>query len=74
VNTTFVALIAGLAALLLATPASCSGADDGKQLAVGDPAPAFRLPGSDGKQYDSSMFTGEQAVVLAWFPKAFTGG
>ncbi len=43
-------------------------------LKVGDPAPNFELPGSDGKTYKLSGFKGKQAVVLAWFPKAFTGG
>ena len=40
---------------------------------VGDPAPQFALPGSDGKTYRLSDFRGK-VVVLAWFPKAFTGG
>ena len=43
-------------------------------LKPGDPAPAFELPGSDGKTYKLADFKGKQAVVLAWFPKAFTGG
>jgi thioredoxin-dependent peroxiredoxin len=41
---------------------------------VGDAAPAFSLPGSDGKTYTLDEFKGKQAVVIAWFPKAFTGG
>lgn len=41
---------------------------------VGDKAPAFELPGSDGKTYSLADFNGKQVVVLAWFPKAFTGG
>ena len=41
---------------------------------VGDMAPAFKLVGSDGKTYTLSDFHGKEAVVLAWFPKAFTGG
>lgn len=44
------------------------------ELKVGDPAPDFTLPASDGKTYTLSEFKGKQAVVLAWFPKAFTGG
>jgi len=43
-------------------------------LKVGDAAPDFSLAGSDGKTYKLSDFKGKQAVVLAWFPKAFTGG
>ena len=43
-------------------------------LKVGDKAPDFTLQGSDGKTYTLSSFAGKQAVVLAWFPKAFTGG
>lgn len=44
------------------------------ELKVGDDAPAFEMQGSDGKTYKSSDFVGKQAVVIAWFPKAFTGG
>ena len=43
-------------------------------LNVGDAAPDFSLPGSDGKTYKLSEFKGKRAVVVAWFPKAFTGG
>jgi peroxiredoxin Q/BCP len=41
---------------------------------VGDAAPDFTLPGSDGKTHSLSDHVGERAVVIAWFPKAFTGG
>lgn len=44
------------------------------ELKVGDKAPDFKLPGSDGKEYTLSQYKGKQAVVLAFFPKAFTGG
>jgi peroxiredoxin Q/BCP len=42
-------------------------------LRPGDRAPAFELAGSDGRTYRLSDYTGRQAVVLAWFPRAFTG-
>lgn len=42
-------------------------------LGPGDPAPDFSLPASDGRTYRLSAFKGRH-VVLAWFPKAFTGG
>jgi peroxiredoxin Q/BCP len=44
------------------------------ELKVGDQAPDFTLPGSDGKSYKLSDFKGKKAVVVAWFPKAFTQG
>jgi len=43
-------------------------------LRPGDQAPEFSLAGSDGKTHTLSDYKGKQAVVLAWFPKAFTGG
>ena len=47
---------------------------DAADLKVGDDAPAFELKGSDGKTYKLADFKGKQAVVVAWYPKAFTGG
>ena len=44
------------------------------ELRVGDPAPDFELPGSDGVTYHLREFAPRTTVVLAWFPKAFTGG
>jgi peroxiredoxin Q/BCP len=44
------------------------------ELKVGDPAPNFSLKGSDGKTYALADFKGKKPVVIAWFPKAFTGG
>ena len=44
-----------------------------QELKVGDKAPDFPLQGSDGKTYSLAGLKGK-AVVLAWFPKAFTGG
>ena len=43
------------------------------ELKEGDKAPAFSLVGSDGKTHKLADYKG-RAVVLAWFPKAFTGG
>ena len=45
----------------------------GAAIAVGSVAPAFELPGSDGRSHALSDYAG-QHVVLAFFPKAFTGG
>ncbi|MCC6124791.1 MAG: peroxiredoxin [Pirellulales bacterium] len=44
------------------------------ELKVGDQAPDFSLVGSDGKTHKLADHRGKRAVVLAWFPKAFTPG
>ena len=44
------------------------------ELKVGDPAPNFTLQASDGKTYSLADYKGKRAIVLAWFPKAFTSG
>ena len=41
---------------------------------VGDMAPDFTLQGTDGQTHKLSQYRGKQAVVVAWFPKAFTQG
>ncbi len=41
---------------------------------VGDMAPDFTLQGTDGKTHKLSDYRGKSAVVVAWFPKAFTQG
>ena len=60
-----------LLTLMAGFTAGILGAAD---LKVGDAAPDFSLAGSDGKTYKLSNYKGKQAVVIAWFPKAFTGG
>ena len=68
-------LLALLAAgAMLAAAADSASAADAPMLKKGDAAPDFTLKGSDGKTYKLSQFKGKKAVVLAWFPKAFTGG
>jgi thioredoxin-dependent peroxiredoxin len=57
----------GLGVALLAGAAAA-------ELQVGDKAPDFTMQGSDGKTYSLKDFHGKSAVVVAWFPKAFTGG
>lgn len=44
------------------------------RLRAGDPAPEFALPASNGSEYHLADYRGRQRVVIAWFPKAFTGG
>ena len=61
-----------LAVILLGLAAGLNTAN--ADVAVGDDAPDFSLKGSDGKTYKVSDFKGKQAMVVAWYPKAFTGG
>jgi peroxiredoxin Q/BCP len=65
------ALVAGAAAMAAQTPPPPAS---GPELKVGDQAPDFSLEASDGKTYKLSDFKGKKAVVLAWFPKAYTSG
>ena len=43
-------------------------------LKVGDKAPDFTLNGTDGKSITLSKLKMKKGVVLAFYPKAFTGG
>ncbi len=59
---------------LVMTLAASVMAQGAAELKVGDMAPEFSLPGTDGKTHVLSEYRGEQAVVVAWFPRAFTRG
>ena len=62
-------IISALVAVAVATVVGMA-----EPLKVGDDAPNFELKGSDGKTYKLSDFKGKKPVVIAWYPKAFTGG
>jgi peroxiredoxin Q/BCP len=62
-----------LAAVLMMTTGA-NAQTPAPELKVGDQAPDFSLQASDGKTYKLSDFKGKKAVVVAWFPKAFTSG
>jgi hypothetical protein len=57
-----------------ASAATSSAATTTPTLGRGDVAPPFSLQGSDGKVHALSDDAGKDVVVVAWFPKAFTGG
>jgi peroxiredoxin Q/BCP len=67
-----VAVVGLVVVLALATMAYAQG-PPAQELKAGDSAPPFSLPGSDGKTHSLAALKGK-TVVLAWFPKAFTGG
>ncbi|MBV9156077.1 MAG: redoxin domain-containing protein [Acidobacteriaceae bacterium] len=56
-----------VAALLAQAPPSST-------LKVGDTAPDFTLPSTDGGDMHLADYIGKSTVVLAFFPAAFTGG
>ena len=58
---------------IVACMAMAAHAADGKSK-VGMAAPDFEMQGSDGNTYKLSDFKGKKAFVIAWYPKAFTGG
>ena len=58
--------------ILIAGIASPAVAQDAPK--VGQAAPEFEMKASDGKTYKAKDFQGKQAVIIAWFPRAFTGG
>ena len=60
--------------ILLALTASLTISFSVTALEVGDQAPDFELQATDGKTYTLSQFQDKEAVVIAWYPKAFTSG
>src|SRR5919108_6670368 len=59
---------------LVATLVAGVTAQGAAEVKVGDMAPDFSLPGTDGKTHKLSDYRGKTAVVVAWFPRAFTQG
>ena len=62
--------------IVVSMPLSAATSDlPGREdITIGSQAPAFSLQGSDGRTYTLEQFRGHSGVVLAFFPKAFTGG
>lgn len=75
---TLAAFVAAIA--LVAAPVCVSGAAEeaeaAKPLKVGDQAPDFNLPKSADEKAPKKLsdYRGKQNVLLAFYPKAFTGG
>ncbi len=80
---TFVNLLRTLRTIAASTVAVAFGltrmitkghADQRPELKQGDVAPDFTLAASDGRTYRLAELLGHGVIVIAWFPKAFTGG
>ncbi len=61
-------------ALVGMTALGAAGAASAAPLAVGDKAPDVSLPSTRGETVKPADYRGKKNVVLAFFPKAFTGG
>lgn len=62
-------------ALALVVALGAGSLSAAEPLKAGDAAPDFELKGSDGKTYKlAELLKTNKAVVVAWFPRAFTGG
>ena len=59
---------------ILALPLALLMVDAVDRPQPGDLAPPFSLSASNGKTVALAEFAGKKTVVLAFFPKAFTGG
>jgi peroxiredoxin len=73
------ALLSWLAPWLLlllaqAAPLGCAALASGHRPEPGEEAPPLTLEATSGAKVSLADYRGRQAVVLAFFPKAFTGG
>lgn len=66
--------VIGLGAVLVLVGGTVACRAEGEPPKVGDKAPNFKLAGTDGKTYTLDQFQGKSAVVIAFYPKALTGG
>lgn len=72
INYIGMALLIG--ALLIPIALAENEVDKPKELTVGMVAPEFKLKDETGKERSISEFLGKKNVVLAFYPKDFTGG
>jgi peroxiredoxin len=63
-----------LASSVSATLMAQAPAAPSTTLKVGDTAPDFTLPSTEGGKVHLADYVGKSTVVLAFFPAAFTGG
>lgn len=63
-----------IVALLIPTTSAENEVEKTKELTVGMVAPEFKLKDETGKERSISEYLGKKNVVLAFYPKDFTGG
>lgn len=68
------AMAAALSATAIASASAQAPPAASSTLKVGDKAPDFSLPSTDGGTMHLADYIGKSTVVLAFFPAAFTGG
>lgn len=66
--------VAVFSAFLLCSVAHAAQTSPSTTLKVGDKAPDFTLPSTNGGTVHLAEYIGKSTVVLAFFPAAFTGG
>lgn len=67
-NQTISLALGGFIVIMTLSTPSAFGLEEGAS------APDFSLQASDGNTYTLSQFKDNKPVVIAFFPKAFTGG
>lgn len=66
--------IAGGFAACLAGARTAVSSSPSTTLKIGDKAPDFTLPSTEGGTVHLADYLGKSTIVLAFFPAAFTGG
>ncbi len=56
------------------TQSSAEGDRSESGWSIGALVPDVTMRGSDGVDYRLRDYVGKQAMVIAWYPKSFTGG
>ena len=64
----------GVLVVMTLSAAPLAAADESVKLEAGKPAPDFTLKDQDGKEVKLSGLKGKKSVLLAFYPKDFTGG
>ncbi len=67
-------LLMAFVLIAILIPSGTTGSEEKKKIEVGKPAPDFTLKNQEGKDVKISSFRGKKNVLIAFYPKDFTGG